>query len=186
MKEMHSLHFNFYNWYIWKDKLWMSDLLGQPSTLLLGAKLKSCSRNHAVYRGTYMCRAGIYVVHLHYKIPLQVWTILSLSQRVEIQPLSGYFSLGVQTTQNIILTLVQLMAWRRPGNKPLFEPMMVSLLMHKYASLPLNEKREREIKFIGLLRGRGHQGPYKSCNHNLYIGIIIFPHIDNPQSTGYN
>ena len=33
---------------------------------------------------------------------------------------------------------------------------------------------------------RGHRGPYKLCNHNLYIGMLIFPHIDNPQSTGYN
>ena len=50
-------------------------------------------------------------------------------------------------------------------------------------------KREREIKFIGLFEERGHRGPYspyKPFNHNLYIGIIIFPHIDNPQSTGYN
>ena len=49
--------------------------------------------------------------------------------------------------------------------------------------------REREIKFIGLFEDRGHRGPYspyKPFNHNLYIGIIIFPHIDNPQSTGYN
>ena len=48
---------------------------------------------------------------------------------------------------------------------------------------------EREIKFISLFGDRGHRGPYsqyKPCNHNLYIGIIIFPHIDNPQSTGYN
>ena len=47
----------------------------------------------------------------------------------------------------------------------------------------------REIKFIGLFGDRGQQGPYqpyKPCNHNLYIGIIIFPHIDNAQSTGYN
>ena len=28
--------------------------------------------------------------------------------------------------------------------------------------------------------------PYKPRNHNLYIGIIIFLHIDNPQPTGYN
>ena len=45
------------------------------------------------------------------------------------------------------------------------------------------ELREREIKFIGLFGDRGHQGPYspyKQCNHNLYIGIIIFRHIDNP------
>ena len=50
-------------------------------------------------------------------------------------------------------------------------------------------KGEREIKFIGLFGDRGHQGPYspyEPCNHNLYIRIIIFPHIDNPQSTGYN
>ena len=50
-------------------------------------------------------------------------------------------------------------------------------------------EREREIKFIGLFEARGHWGPYspyKPFNHNLYIGIIIFPHIDNPQSTGYN
>ena len=50
-------------------------------------------------------------------------------------------------------------------------------------------ERERAIKFIGLFGDRGHRGPYspyKPCNHNLYIGIIIFPHIDNPQSTGYN
>ena len=49
--------------------------------------------------------------------------------------------------------------------------------------------REREIQFIGLFEDRGHRGPYspyKPFNHNLYIGIIIFPHIDNPQSTGYN
>ena len=49
--------------------------------------------------------------------------------------------------------------------------------------------REREIKFFGLFGDRGHRGPhspYKPCNHNLYIGIIIFPHIDNPQSTGNN
>ena len=28
--------------------------------------------------------------------------------------------------------------------------------------------------------------PYKPCNHNLYIAIIIFTHIDNTQSTCYN
>ena len=40
---------------------------------------------------------------------------------------------------------------------------------------------EREIKFIGLFGDRGHRGPYspyKPCNHNLYMRIIIFPHID--------
>ena len=34
----------------------------------------------------------------------------------------------------------------------------------------------------------GHRGPcnpYKLGNHNLYTGIIIYPHIDNTKSTGY-
>ena len=29
-----------------------------------------------------------------------------------------------------------------------------------------------------------HQGQYKLWNHNIHIGIIIFPHIDNTQCTG--
>ena len=55
--------------------------------------------------------------------------------------------------------------------------------------VPNGPEREREIKFIGLFENRGHRGPYspyKPFNHDLYIGIIIFPHIDNPQYTGYD
>ena len=37
---------------------------------------------------------------------------------------------------NIIPSLVQIMAWRRPGDKPLSEPMMVRLLMHICVTLP--------------------------------------------------
>ena len=37
---------------------------------------------------------------------------------------------------NIILLLVQVMAWRRPGDKPLSEPMMVSLLTHICVARP--------------------------------------------------
>ena len=35
---------------------------------------------------------------------------------------------------NNIQALVQIMAWRRPGDKPLSEPMMVNLLTHIYLS----------------------------------------------------
>ena len=38
------------------------------------------------------------------------------------------------------------------------------------------------IDFNDLLGHSGHQGPcspYKPCNHSLYIGIIIFLHMDN-------
>ena len=37
---------------------------------------------------------------------------------------------------NNIPSLVQIMAWRRPGDKPLSEPMMVSLLTHICVTLP--------------------------------------------------
>ena len=40
---------------------------------------------------------------------------------------------------NNIPTLVQVMAWRRPGDKPLSEPMMFRLPTYIYASLGLNE-----------------------------------------------
>ena len=45
------------------------------------------------------------------------------------------------------------------------------------------------IKFNGLSGDSGQRCPYspcKPCNHSLYIGIIIFPHIDNTQSRGHN
>ena len=38
---------------------------------------------------------------------------------------------------NNIPALIQIMAWRQPGDKPLSEPMMICLLT--YASLGLNE-----------------------------------------------
>ena len=37
---------------------------------------------------------------------------------------------------NNIPALVQIMAWRRPGDKPLSEPMMVSLTTHIYVTRP--------------------------------------------------
>ena len=42
---------------------------------------------------------------------------------------------------NSIPALVQIMAWCRPGDKPLSEPVMVSFLTHIYASLGLGELR---------------------------------------------
>ena len=64
------------------------------------------------------------------------------------------------------------------GTKPLSEAMLT------------NRRGERErLRLSAFLRTDdigGPYRPYKPFNHNLYIGIIIFPHIDNPQSTGYN
>ena len=43
---------------------------------------------------------------------------------------------------NNIPALDQIMAWRRPGDKPLSEPVLVSLLTHSYKSLRFNELNE--------------------------------------------
>ena len=45
------------------------------------------------------------------------------------------------------------------------------------------------IQFNGLSENSGQRGPYsphKPCNYSLYIGIVIFPHIDTTRSTGHN
>ena len=39
------------------------------------------------------------------------------------------------------------------------------------------------IEFNGL--SRAVTASFIQCNYNLYIGIIIFPHIANTQSTAY-
>ena len=49
---------------------------------------------------------------------------------------------------NNIPALVQIMAWRLPGDKPLFEPMMVSLPTHVYASLGLNELNKQFLSSL--------------------------------------
>ena len=56
-----------------------------------------------------------------------VWTPIKISLKIVLQ---GLF--------NNIPALVQLMAWRRPGDKPLSEPVMVNF-WRIYASLGLNE-----------------------------------------------
>ena len=51
--------------------------------------------------------------------------------------------------------LVQIMAWRRPGDKPLSEPVMVSLLMHICVTRP---------QWVNLL-GSGRLGFYLTLTH---------------------
>ena len=54
-------------------------------------------------------------------------------------------------------------------------------------SMQLAGVSEKVIKIKGFVSDTGQWGlrnPYKPWNHDLYIRIIIFPHIDNTQSTG--
>ena len=57
---------------------------------------------------------------------------------------------------NNIPALVQIMAWRRPGDKPLSEPMMVSLRTHICVTWP---------QWV-----IGHAAPISS--HNTLMGVI--------------
>ena len=57
---------------------------------------------------------------------------------------------------NNIPSLVQIMAWRRPGDKPLSEPMMVSLLTHICVTRP------QWVKYSGLPIYRGLCSPINS------------------------
>ena len=86
---------------------------------------------------------------------------------------------------NNIIDCYEILLWGITSSKCLLECKNLLVWDLSY----LKWEREREIKFIGLFENRGHRGPYspyKPFNHNLYIGIIIFPHIDNPQYTGYD
>ena len=53
---------------------------------------------------------------------------------------------------NNIRSLVQIMAWRRPGAKPLSEPMMVSLLTHICVTRPQWVKEHISMEFYLKLR----------------------------------
>ena len=73
---------------------------------------------------------------------------------------------------NNIPALVQVMAWRRPGDKPLSEPMMVSLLTWRiYASLGLNE-----LTLINWFSTpAGWRFEYRYCTYIALILVIIVP-----------
>ena len=52
---------------------------------------------------------------------------------------------------NYIASLVQIMAWRRPSDKPLSEPMMVNLLTHTCVTRPQWVKKETNHLYIQVL-----------------------------------
>ena len=60
--------------------------------------------------------------------------------------------------------------------------------MHLKMSSGQWQVSESAIKFNRLFGDSGYRGPcspYKQCNYSLYIGIIIFSHIDNTQCAGH-
>ena len=62
---------------------------------------------------------------------------------------------------NKILELVQMMAWRRPGDKPLFEPMLVILLTHK------RDTRPQWVKAVNLQTQQINWRTTQLCAYNM-------------------
>ena len=81
---------------------------------------------------------------------------------------------------NNIPTLVEIMAWHHPGDKPLSEPMIVSLLMHLCVTLPQWVRyRMSWIYLCQFIRphNRGILGPASTYRCNLvsmYIKMQLF------------
>ena len=74
-------------------------------------------------------------------------------------------------SREVTIFLTEL-AWRRPGDKPLFEPKMVSLLMHINASLSLNE----------LKRQSGYFFPFKKARKDIFFNVLHILLFENKQS----
>ena len=61
--------------------------------------------------------------------PDDIFKCIFLNENVSI-PIKISLKIVPKSPINTIPAYVQIMAWRRPGDKPLSEPMMVNLLMH--------------------------------------------------------
>ena len=93
---------------------------------------------------------------------------------------------------NNIPTLVQIMTWRRPGDKPLSEPMMVSLMTHICVTRPQRVNISRWIHCSSSLESKTIHIPIKveklskhfifhPCHHFVCFLTILnsycFPHM---------
>ena len=99
----------------------------------------SLSRDHSVYKLTH----HKYCMHKFNTLrPRQngrhftdIFKCIFLNENVWI-PIKNSLKFVPKGSINNIPTLVQIKAWRRPGDKPLSEPMMVNLPTHICVTLP--------------------------------------------------
>ena len=84
---------------------------------------------------------------------------------------------------NNILALVQIMAWRRPGDKPLSEQMMVDLLMNICVTRPqwVNEfgvdtvklSSKRTFQKVNILYNK-HCTPLTELGQDIFVKQVIY------------
>ena len=64
-----------------------------------------------------------------------VVSVVNICEKIDHVIMAVHYTKPLLTINNIP-AVVQIMAWRQPGDKPLSEPMMVSLLMHISVTRP--------------------------------------------------
>ena len=69
------------------------------------------------------------------QIPLDIFKLIFLNENILIS-INISLKFVPKGLFDNMAALVQIMAWRRPGDRPLFEPMMVSLLTHICGTRP--------------------------------------------------
>ena len=75
--------------------------------------------------------------------------------------------------------LVPIMAWRRLGDKPLSEPMMVGLTTHICVTRPQWVNRETRVALVSLWRNVSYlcqQCPLSLCLHDLFYVSVVLSH----------
>ena len=75
---------------------------------------------------------------LHFSDDISKWIFFNENLRISIEISLKFVPMGLI---NNIPALVQIMAWHGPGDKPLSEPMMISLLMHICVTRPQRVKK---------------------------------------------
>ena len=97
---------------------------------------------------TLWARSGVSLEFLAEKLPLDIECAMQICPCGFVQ---GHLKHWGRDNINNIPTLVQVMAWRRPGDKPLSEPMMVRLPTHICVTRLQWVKRIIVVTYSGIL-----------------------------------
>ena len=99
-------------------------------------------------------------------LQMTVWNAFSWMKMYEFRFRFHWNLFELKVQINNILVLVQMMAWRRPGDKPLSEPMMVSSLTHIYVT------RTQWVKLVATpnwMKRSVHYGPNMVIDYTFFV-----------------
>ena len=139
---------------------------------------------HLIHRSwvTHICASNQVIISLNNGLPPHLrckylgkcWLVNSIPIKISLK-------CAPKVSINNIPGLVQIMAWRRPGNKPLSEPMMLNLPI--YASLGLNELKRQTAEQISVVTADLSTFPMVQWyirNGTVSLNISWTPHENTP------